>query len=104
MQEHPFIFCEGLLFIFGTGVWLFSVSFFGVSQLLSPSAECVSREKEAMGRAGSQCLVAGVLIVARICRKVAQDTPSCRALGRGNEPQADLGSAQSIWQWQWQGV
>ena len=35
MQEHPFVFCRGLLFIFGMGVWIFAVSFFGVSKLLS---------------------------------------------------------------------
>ena len=35
-------------------------------------AECVSREKEAMGRASSQFLVAELLTVARACRKVAQ--------------------------------
>ena len=22
-MEHPFVFCEGLLFIFGLGVWIF---------------------------------------------------------------------------------
>ena len=49
-----------------------------------------------MGRASSQCLVAGLLTVARTCRKVAQATPSCMALGRGNEPQANLGGAWSI--------
>ena len=53
-----------------------------------------------MGRARSQCLVSGLLTVAMTCRKVVQVTSSCRALGSGNEPQADLGSAQSIWQWQ----
>ena len=42
-----------------------------------------------MGRASSQCLVAWLLIAARTCRKVAQATTSCRALGRGNEPHAD---------------
>ena len=51
-----------------------------------------------MGRATSQCLVVGLLIVARTCRKMVQATPSCRALGSGDEPQADLGSAWSIWQ------
>ena len=39
-----------------------------------------------MGRASSQCLVAGLLIAARTCRKVMQATPSCRALGCSNEP------------------
>ena len=57
-----------------------------------------------MGRASSQCLSPGLLTVARTWRKVVQATPSCRALGSVNEPQADLGSARSIWQWQWQCV
>lgn len=65
---------------------------------------CVSREKEAMGPASSHCLVSGLLTVARIRGKVAQATPSCRILGSGNEPQADFGSAWSIWQRQRQGV
>ena len=38
-----------------------------------------------MGGANIQGLVAGLLIAARTCRKVAQATPSCRALGSGNE-------------------
>ena len=37
-------------------------------------------------------------------RKVVQAIPICRAMGSGNEPQADLGDAWSIWQWQCQGV
>ena len=57
-----------------------------------------------MGRASSHCLVAGLLIVARKCRKVMQATPSCRAVGSGNEPQADFDGAWCIWQWQWLGV
>ena len=48
--------------------------------------ECVSREKEAMDRASSQCLVAGLFTVTRTCRLVAQETPSFRALGSGIEP------------------
>ena len=39
-----------------------------------------------MNRAGSQCLIAGLLIGARTCKKVAEATPSCRALGGSNEP------------------
>jgi len=39
-----------------------------------------------MGRAGSQCLVARLLTAARTYRKVAQVTPSCRAIGSGKEP------------------
>ena len=31
-----------------------------------------------MGRAGSQCLVAGLFTAARTCRKMAQATRSCR--------------------------
>lgn len=57
-----------------------------------------------MDRVSTQCLVAGPLTVARTCSKVPQATPSCRAPGSVNEPQADLGSAWNIWQWQWQGV
>ena len=67
-------------------------------------AECVCRENEAKGRASSECLVAGLLTVARTCRKVAQATPSCRALGSGNEAQANWDGAQNIWQWWLQGV
>ena len=33
-----------------------------------------------MGRASSQCLVAGLLLAARICQKVVQTTTSFRAL------------------------
>ena len=50
--------------------------------------ECISMEKEAVGRASSQCLLAGLLTVARTCWKMVQATPSCRALGRSNKPQA----------------
>ena len=57
-----------------------------------------------MGRGSSQCLAGRLLTVARTCKKVVQATPSCRALGSGNEPQAGLGGAWSIWQWQWQGA
>ena len=35
MQECPFVFCGGLLFTFVVGVWIFAVSFFGVSRVLS---------------------------------------------------------------------
>ena len=38
-----------------------------------------------MGRASSQCLVAGLSRAARTCSKVAQATPSFTALGSGNE-------------------
>ena len=50
-----------------------------------------------MGRASSQCLVAGLLTVARTHWKVVQATPSCRVLGSGNEPQADLGMCGITW-------
>ena len=55
-----------------------------------------------MGRTSSQCLVPGLLTVSRTYRKLAQATPICRAQESGNEPEANLGSAWSIWQWQWQ--
>ena len=64
----------------------------------SQDAQCVFREKEAMRRASSQCLVAGLSIAARTCRKVVQATPSRRALGSGNELEADLQDDQSIWE------
>ena len=35
------------------------------------------------------------LTVARICRKVAQGTPSCRALGSGSDPYTGVGGTQS---------
>ena len=57
-----------------------------MSRLLSQGVEGVSREKEAMDRVSSQCLVPGLLTAARTCRKVVQATHSCRALGSGNEP------------------
>ena len=50
--------------------------------------------------ASSQCLVAGPLTVGRTPRKVAHAAPSCRALGSGSEPQALLGRAWIMWQWQ----
>ena len=62
-------------------------------------AECVSREKEAVGGASCPCMVAELLAVARTYRTVEQGTPICRAVESGNETQAVLGSAQSIWQW-----
>ena len=55
-----------------------------------------------MDRASNHCLVGGFLTVARTCRRVVLATPHCRALGSGNEPQADIEDAQSMWQWQWQ--
>ena len=78
-------FVGGLLFIFGLGIWVFAVSFFSVIRLLSPDAECVYRDKKAMGRV---CSVPGswLLKSARTCRKVSQATPSCRALGDGSVP------------------
>ena len=39
-----------------------------------------------MGRASSQCLIYGLLIASRACRKLEQATPRCRALGSGTEP------------------
>ena len=86
MQIYSFIFfgCYYLLF-----VWEFEylVSLSSVRVGCYPQdVQCVFREKEAMGRASSQCLIIGLSIAARTCRKVAQATPSCRALGSGKEP------------------
>ena len=52
-------------------------------------AACVSSSKEAMDSVSILCLVAGLLTIARLCRKVAHATPSCRPQGSGNEPQTD---------------
>ena len=96
---------EGCFFA-GEGVWTLAVSFLSVWRLISPweGAVHASREMEAMGRASSQCLVAGPLTVARTHRKVVQATPSCRALGSGSDLQAGVGGTWSFWQWHWQGV
>ena len=80
------------LYFFG-GCYLFLVWEFGyllsltlvLAGCFSQDAKCVFREKEEMGRSFSQCLVVGLSIAARICRKLAQATPSCRALGSGNK-------------------
>ena len=56
-----------------------------------------------MGRASNQCLVIGLSIAARTCRKVAQAAPGCRALGSLSDPQGIVGSTQNVWQWQQQG-
>ena len=50
-----------------------------------------------MGRASSQCLVVGLSTAARTYKKVVEATPSCRALGGGNELQANLQGDQRIW-------
>ena len=102
--------CKSTLLYFVMGYNLFFVWEFG--SLLSLSLvwtgcylpECVSREKEVMGRASIQCLVAGLLAVARTWTIMVQASPRFMALGSGNEPQTDFSSAQSIWQWQWQNV
>ena len=41
-------------------------------------------------------LVAGLLTVTRTLGKMAQASPSCRALGSGSDCQSGLGGAQSI--------
>ena len=50
-----------------------------------------------MPRASSQCLVAGPLTVVRTYGKVAQAAPSFRVMGSGSDPQAGVGSTQSIY-------
>ena len=44
------------------------------------------RRRQWVGPVSSQCLVAGILTVARIFSGVVQATPSCRDLGSVNEP------------------
>ena len=60
----------------------------------------VYRKMEAVGRASSQCLIAGPLTVARTHRKLVQTSSSCQALRSGSDPQAGIGDTQDIWQWQ----
>ena len=48
-----------------------------------------------MGRASSYCLVAGPLIVARTCGKMAQVASSCRALGSDSD-QEGVGGARAF--------
>ena len=70
MQEHPWVVCKGLLCVCVLGVggsllliWMLVISFLSVCRLLSPL--CAAREMEAVGRACSQCLVAGPLTSVR---------------------------------------
>ena len=105
LLEHPWVFCEGLLF----------VHFFGLRAAFGLDAFCLSvcrlrralvwpahasRKMEAGDRASSQCLVAGPLTVQRTHREVAQAAPSCRAWGSGSDPQGGVGGTQGVWQWQ----
>ena len=62
-------------------------------------AVCASREIEAVGRAGSQCLVSGSLTVVRTCREVAQAAPAYRALESCSDPQTGVCGAQNVSQW-----
>ena len=76
MCECPWVFCESFLL-------KFRVLPFYVYVLCEQLHD--SREMEAMGRAGSQCLVAGPLPLSRTHGKVAQAAPSCRALGSDSD-------------------
>lgn len=53
-----------------------------------------------MGRACSQCLIAGPLTVVKTCGELKQAAPGCRALGSSSDPQAGVGCAQSLLKWQ----
>ena len=92
-------------------VWMFAVSFLSVCRLLSPSQgdywcmACVFFQGDGtMDRAHSQCLVAGPLTLSRTYREVVQAAPGCRVLGSGRDPLGGAGGAQSLWQWQQQGM
>ena len=63
-----------------------------------------SWEMAAKGRACNQGLVAGSLTVVRTYGEVAQAAPGFTALRCGSDPQADVGRAQSLLQWQQQGM
>ena len=49
MEEHPFVLCRVLIFIFGMGVWIFAVSFFGVAGCYPQGAECPGRRRQWLG-------------------------------------------------------
>ena len=54
MQEYPFVFWGGVTIIFGVGVWIFAVSFFSVSRVLSPGCSVFSgRRRQLVGPAVS---------------------------------------------------
>lgn len=58
----------------------------------------------AIGKAYSQCLVAGHLAVARTHKEVTVPAaPGCRSLGSGSDPQVGGSDAQSLWQQKWLG-
>ena len=63
-----------------------------------------SRKMKAMHKASNQCLVARPMTVARNCGEVAQFTPGYRVLASSSDPQGGIGGAQSLWQWQQQGI
>ena len=77
MQEHPFVFGGGLLFVFGMGIWIFAL-FPRCEQALIPLIGC--------------CVC--FLTVARTCRKVMQATPSCSVLGSDSD-QACVGGTHA---------
>ena len=69
---------------FKTKAYLLSLSLAWIG-CYSQDALFAVGEKEAMGRASSQCLYMELSTAARTCRKVAQAAPSCRALGSSNK-------------------
>ena len=85
--------CKNTTLYFWGGYYLFFVWVFEYLLSLSlvsagcysQDGQCVSRENEAMGKTSSKCLVIGLSIATRTCRKAAQATPCCRALGSGNK-------------------
>ena len=85
MQEYPFVFFGEVYYLFLVWEFEYLLSLSLVGAGYSQDARYVFKEKEAVGRASSQCLIVGLSIAARTCRKVVQTTPSCRALGSGDE-------------------
>ena len=80
MYKCPWVFCEGLLFIF---------------VVLSVLPE---RWRQWAGLISSALLlvVSSALSVARTRKKVVQAAPSCWALGNESDLQAGVGSAESL--------
>ena len=100
LSVYLYIFWHESCFWFRSLLFLSSLVLF---RLLSP-CRCMAcicfQEDGGNGRTSSQCLVAGLLTVARTHRAVVQAALSFRVLESGSDPQTHVGSTQSIWQWQ----
>ena len=86
MEENPFVFCVEVTIYSWHGSMDICCLFLQCEQaiILRVLSVFTERRKQWIGLVVS--LVSGLLTAARTCSKVAQATPSYRALGSGNEP------------------